>query len=135
MRPQLHHVAFPPQILPLGFWLYISTIGLRSGADAYYVGMTGDTGSSVAQSPFSRAAAHLGSNTKNNTLSRYLQKRGFKPDECAALDFFTCGPLYQSTVPSDPEAYRAMRGKVAALEKKLYLTLESHGLELLNARP
>ena len=45
MTTEMHHLSVPPSILRRGFWLYVWRIGLPSGGDVHYVGMTGDTGS------------------------------------------------------------------------------------------
>jgi len=49
---QVTHLKLPPELLERGFWIYIWQIRLPTGCTVHYVGMTGDTGSYRAQSPF-----------------------------------------------------------------------------------
>jgi hypothetical protein len=135
MAPNLYRFDLPPQILTRGFWLYVWKIGLSDGSNVFYVGMTGDTGSYRAQSPFNRVSAHLGSNDKSNALRRYLRLKDIDPETCIALAFAAYGPMYEVPVPTDREAYQRMRGKVAALEKALWLFLENSGCSRLNSCP
>jgi hypothetical protein len=57
--PKLYRLALPPQMLTRGFWIYVFRISREGKPPCFYVGMTGDRGSFVAQSPFNRIAAHL----------------------------------------------------------------------------
>jgi hypothetical protein len=107
MTAKLYHFTLPPQILARGFWLYVWNVGLPNGSNAFYVGMTGDTGSYSAQSPFNRVSAHLGLNLKSNPLRKYLGLRGVDPEDCTNLDFTAYGPLYE--VPTDLKDYQRIR--------------------------
>jgi hypothetical protein len=72
MTTEMHHLSVPPSILRRGFWPYMSRIGLPTGGDIHYVGMTGDTGTARAQSAANRIGAHLGYNVHSNALRRYV---------------------------------------------------------------
>lgn len=133
MQANLHYISLPPQILVRGFWLYVWKIRLPNLSDTHYVGMTGDTGSLVAQSPFNRVSAHLGSNERSNPIRRYLTQRGVDAEGCHAIDFAAYGPLYE--VPVERDLYLVMRGKVAAMEKELWLFLHNASFDLLNQCP
>jgi len=127
------HVKLPPELLERGFWIYVWQIGLPNGGTVHYVGMTGDTGSYKAQSPFKRVTDHLGFNERGNPLRRYLTAKGAEPEKCRSLDFFAYGPI--GIVPEEKERYRKERGKVAALERSLCLLLRSKDLEVLHDDP
>jgi hypothetical protein len=129
----MHHLSVPPPILKRDFWLYVWRVGLRSDRYAHYVGMTGDTGSGRAQAAANRVAAHLGFNTHSNALRKYVQdKTQTDLEDCHSLDFFAFGPVY--TKPADAD-YRTMRGKVAAIEKRLWERMKASGYDMLNSRP
>lgn len=133
MTADIFHLSVPPPTLRRNFWLYVWKVGLPVGGNVHYVGMTGDTGSAAAQSAANRVAAHLGSNNNSNALRKYvLQKRQTDLEDCRSLDFFTFGPVY--TKPADVD-YPTMRGKVAALEKRLWERMEASGYDMLNGKP
>jgi hypothetical protein len=132
MTGTLHHMSLPAPILRRGFWLYVWRVELPSGLIVHYVGMTGDTGSGIAQSAMNRVAAHLRRNVRSNALRRYLkQKRNVDLEDCLSLDFFTFGPVYSE--PSRAN-YPAQRGKVAA-EKHLWAQMKAAQYEMLNNQP
>ena len=115
------HVKLPPELLERGFWIYVWQIGLPNGGTVHYVGMTGDTGSYKAQSPFKRITDHLGFNERGNPLRRYLKANGAEP-EMPIAGFFC---LWANRNSAGQEQYREERGKVAALERSLCLLLRS----------
>jgi hypothetical protein len=130
----LHEFSLPPALLQRGFWIYIWKITRRDGSPIFYVGMTGDTGSSRAQSPINRLSAHLGFNPRNNALRRGVERMGIKFETCHSMKFAAYGPI--SEVPEDnEETYRAERRKVAALEKALWLALKKDGRDMVNDCP
>jgi hypothetical protein len=95
MSAEMHHLSVQPSILRCGFWLYVWRIGLPSGGDVHYVGMTGDTGAARAQSAANRIAAHLSYNIHSNALRRYvLHKEHAHLEDCSSLEFFAFGPVY-----------------------------------------
>lgn len=80
-----------------------------------------------------RVSAHLGRNVRSNALRRYLKsKRDVELEACLSLDFFAFGPVYPEPEAAD---YPTQRGKVAALERHLWLRLKDAGYEMLNAQP
>ena len=134
MSEDMYDISLPPQLLARGFWLYVWKIDLPDGTPTYYVGITGDTGSKVAQSPFNRVCAHLSMNTRSNTLRRCLRSRhGSVPKNCRSLNFKAFGPI--GSVPKEREEYRRSRAQVAALESALWLALERAGYAMLNKQP
>jgi hypothetical protein len=126
----------PPSILKRDFWVYVWRVGLPSGGYAHYVGMTGDTGSARAQSAANRVAAHLGFGIAN-ALRKYVHKRTQSDleqclEDCRSLNLFASGPVYAKPTDAD---YQNMRGKVAALEKRLWERMEASGYDMLNGKP
>jgi hypothetical protein len=133
MAGELHCMSLPAAILQQGFWLYVWKVGLPNGAEVHYVGMTGDTGSTVAQSAMNRVAAHLGRNVHSNALQRYLkEKLDVELVACSSLEFFAFGPVYPAPAKAE---YAYHRGRVAALEKHLWGRLRDAGYEMLNKQP
>src|SRR5256885_9870877 len=108
--------TFSGEILQRGFWLYVWEIRSRGSDAVYYVGRTGDSSSTNAQSPFNRMGQHLGFNVKSNVLRRHLQKRGLRPEECR-FNLVTHGPLLDEVGTVDE--HRAARDSIAAMEKAL----------------
>ena len=99
MTDEMHHLSVPPSILRRGFWLYVWRIGLPTGGDVHYVGMTGDTGTAGAQSAANRITTHLGYNIHSNALRRYvLHKQHAHLEDCSSLEFFAFGPVYPRPV-------------------------------------
>ena len=133
MFPSSHSISIPSQVLVRGFWLYVWKITRLDEPPLYYVGMTGDTGSYKAQSPFNRLAAHLGSNSKSNAIQRYLKLKKIDSGSCLTFDFTAYGPLTE--VPTEKAAYQLARGNVSGLEKSLWLALKKADCDMLNVCP
>lgn len=129
MPPSTHAFAFSGQILQRGFWLYVWEIRPREGATMYYVGRTGDSSSSNAQSPFNRMGQHLGFNLKSNVLRRRLEKLGV---ELNASEFrlVAHGPIIDEA--ESVEDHRRARDVVAALEKALADAMSAAGYNVIN---
>jgi hypothetical protein len=132
MSAALYEVNLPPQILVRGFWLYAWKIVGQTGQRFCYVGMTGDI-SGVAQSPYARAGAHLGSNPNSNALRQHLARQGIEPERCKTLTFLAYGPVipYQPKPHAD---FEPRRKRVGALERKLW-TAAAVNNTMLNGRP
>ncbi len=133
MDAQLLEFSLPTRLLHRGFCLYTWKILGPGDERLCYVGMTGDV-TGVAQSPFVRAAQHLGENNKGNALRRYLLKRGIKPEDCKELIFSAYGPVYVYN-PADAVNFKDTWRKVGALERALWDALNRNGFDLVNARP
>ncbi len=130
MKPAIHCLLFPGAILQRGFWLYVWEITPADGSKVLYVGMTGDTGSYKAQSPFIRVSQHLGQNVHANALRRYLASRNIEPSTCKSFELFALGPLYEPA--NSALEHSARRNVVAALEKCLRDALVAAGYDVLN---
>ena len=94
MSPALQSLSFNGQFLERGFWLYVWEIMSANGHTVLYVGMTGDSSSMNAQSPFNRLSQHLGSNRHANALRRQLVKAGIEPEACRSFEMVAYGPIF-----------------------------------------
>jgi hypothetical protein len=133
--PSLYRLVLPPQLLERGFWIYVCKIDRGIFPPCFYVGMTGDRSSFVAQSPFNRIAAHLEERlkSKSNHIRQHLRGREIEINSANAIDVAAYGPI--GIVPSQKDVYQVARGKVEAVEKALWLRMKECGLDLLNKSP
>ena len=130
MTALLHEVRFDGGILQRGFWLYVWEITLPEGTTLYYVGRTGDSSSTNAQSPFNRMGQHLGFAKNSNMLRRHLGEHGVEPERCA-LRLVALGPLEDESMAEARDEHDARRDQVAAMEKALAETLIAAGCRVL----
>jgi len=129
MPTATHAFAFSGQLLQRGFWLYVWEIQPRDGETIYYVGRTGDSSSTNAQSPFNRMGQHLGFNVESNVLRRRLKKSGIAPEECE-FRLIAHGPILAEA--QTDEEHRYARDIVAALEKALADAMSAAGYNCIN---
>src|SRR5579859_2064445 len=97
--PTLHEVAFSGGILRRGFWLYVWEISTRDGRRLYYVGRTGDSSSTNAQSLFNRMGQQLGFDANSCMLRRHLVDHGVHPEDCS-FRLVGLGPLEAESTAS-----------------------------------
>ncbi len=90
----IHEVRFEGGVLERGFWLYVWEVTPADQALLYYVGRTGDSSSTNAQSPFNRMGQHLGFARNSNMLRRHLMHHGAVPESCA-FRMIALGPIDQ----------------------------------------
>jgi hypothetical protein len=102
------------------------------GETLYYVGRTGDSSSTNAQSPFNRMGQHVGFNDKSNVLRRRLSRAGIVPDECE-FHLVAHGPILPEAESRDEHG--RSRDVVAALEKALAEAMAAAGYRVLNDVP
>ena len=126
----LHRISLTGELLRRGFWLYVWEVIPQVGDPVLYVGMTGDTSSPNAQSPFTRLSQHLGTNKHANALARHLKAKNIEPSECRSLELVAYGPIMSEA--DGMEQHRPLRTKVAAIEKVLRDALVNAGYEVLN---
>ncbi len=126
----LHRVSLTGELLRRGFWLYVWEVIPRGGDPVLYVGMTGDSSSPNAQSPFTRLGQHLGTNKHANALARHLKAKNIEPSECRSLELVAYGPVLEEA--DGMEQHRPLRAKVAAIEKALRDALFRAGYNVLN---
>ncbi|MFN0300793.1 MAG: hypothetical protein ACKVQU_10620 [Burkholderiales bacterium] len=131
MTADLQEVKFNGGILRRGFWLYVWEITPPEGAALYYVGRTGDSSSTNAQSPFNRMGQHLGFAENSNMLRRHLGEHGFEPERCMFRPV-ALGPLEEESKAESRHEHDDRRDRVAALEKALAETLTAAGCRVMN---
>ena len=122
-------VGFEGALLKRGFWLYVWEIRTSQDVLVHYVGRTGDSSSSNAQSPFNRMGQHLGSNSKSNVLRRRMKALGIEPESCT-FRLVAYGPIVKEA--SSREGHRTSRDHVGAMEKALAEAMEAAGYHVMN---
>jgi hypothetical protein len=127
----IHEVRFEGGVLQRGFWLYVWEVTPADKAPLYYVGRTGDSSSTNAQSPFNRMGQHLGFAKNSNMLRRHLIQHGAVPESCA-FRLIALGPIEQEARTPGRREHDQRRDLVAAMEKALAELLASSGLKVMN---
>lgn len=127
----VHEVRFEGGVLQRGFWLYVWEVTRADRAPLYYVGRTGDSSSTNAQSPFNRMGQHLGFAKNGNMLRRHLTRHGALPESCS-FRLIAIGPIEQEARTPGRREHDLRRDLVAAMEKALAELLASSGLEVMN---
>ena len=127
----IHEVRFEGGILRRGFWLYVWEVTPAEQGPLYYVGRTGDSSSTNAQSPFNRMGQHLGFAKNSNMLRRHLMQHGAVPESCA-FRLIALGPIEQEATTPGRREHDLRRDLVAAMEKALAELLASSGLKVMN---
>ncbi len=129
MSTATHEISFNGELLRRGFWLYVWEITTPEQTHLYYVGRTGDSSSTNAQSPFNRMGQHLSFNNKSNVLRRHLEDKGVNPDKC---DFrlVAHGPILEEAETHDE--HRERRDIIAALERALAEAMSAAGYAVIN---
>lgn len=131
MTANLQEVRFDGGILQRGFWLYVWEITTPEGAVLYYVGRTGDSSSTNAQSPFNRMGQHLGFGENSNMVRRHLRKYGADPERCA-FRLVALGPLEEESKADSRHEHDVRRDIVAAMEKALAGLIAAAGCQVMN---
>ncbi len=129
MSTATHILSFNGELLRRGFWLYVWEITTSEHTHLYYVGRTGDSSSSNAQSPFNRLGQHLSFNKKANVLRRHLLGKGVDPEKCD-FQLVANGPILEEAETQDEHSER--RDIVAALEKALAEAMSEAGYTVIN---
>lgn len=129
MRAASYKLNFEGGLLQRGFWLYVWEITVPDGTKWHYVGRTGDSSSTNAQSPFNRMGQHLGFSKANNMLRQHLQGKDIAAEKC---DFrlVAHGPILEEATTKDE--HRKRLAVIAALEKELADALTNSGCSVLN---
>jgi hypothetical protein len=127
----IHEIHFGGDILQRGFWLYVWEVTGEGHVPLYYVGRTGDSSSTNAQSPFNRMGQHLGFAENSNMLRRHLAKNGVIPELCF-FRLIAVGPIEREPKSGSRREYDRRRDVVAAMEKALAELLASAGLKVMN---
>jgi hypothetical protein len=117
-------------MLARGFWLYVWEVTGPDERTVLYVGMTGDSSSANAQSPFNRLSQHLGRNKHANALRRQLEKANIEPTACRLFDMVAYGPIFPHA--TSKVEHKSSWRLVAAMEKALRDGLHAAGYTVLN---
>ena len=131
MTSTLQSVSFSGGILQRGFWLYVWEITPPEGGALYYVGRTGDSSSTNAQSPFNRMGQHLGFAENSNMLRRHLDKHGVVPERCT-FRLVALGPLEEESTAESRDEHDDRRDRVAAMEKAVAELMMEAGHTVMN---
>lgn len=124
-------VRFDGGMLKGGFRPYVWEVTPVERAPLNYVGRTGDSSSTNAQSPFNRLGQHLGVAKNSNMLRLHLTLHGERPESCA-FRLVAVGPIGQEAeTPGRPE-HDEQRNLVAAIGKALAEFLGSSALKAMN---
>ena len=129
MPPLTYSIAFNGKLLQRGFWLYVWEISTPDDRKIYYVGRTGDSSSSNAQSPFNRMSHHLGFNDRSNVLRRRLFRNGIDPEQCN-FRLIAHGPILGEA--NSLKTHLEPRNITAALEAALAEAFKDAGYEIIN---
>lgn len=129
--PALHELRFGGGILQRGFRLYVWEILPGGAGPVYYIGRTGDSSSTNAQSPFNRMGQHLGFAKNSNMLRRHLTSHGIDPERCE-FRLVALGPIHTESRAEGREEHDQRRDIVAAMEKALADAMAGAGCTLLN---
>jgi hypothetical protein len=129
MNPETHELTFHGSLLERGFWLYAWEITTPENHKLYYIGRTGDSSSSNAQSPFNRMGQHFGFNEKQNMLRNHLKSRNITAEKCQ-FRLIAHGPIMAEAV--NREEHIASRDITAGLEKALAESMIKSGYDVLN---
>ncbi len=128
---RLYELTFDGGILQRGFWLYVWEIIHPSGDRLYYVGRTGDSSSTNAQSPFNRMGQHLGFVETSCMLRRHLRTHHVEPEACT-FRLVSVGPLEAESRAEGRAEHDERRDRVAALERALAEALHGAGCQVMN---
>ena len=131
MKPGLQTLTFDGAILQRGFWLYVWEITPAGAAPLYYVGRTGESSSTHAQSPFNRMGQHLGFKEASNALRRQLLAQGVTPEDCQ-FKLVAVGPLDAESIEDSRAQHDERRDRIAAMEKALSDLMLDSGYKVIN---
>lgn len=131
MPCSLHELKFDGSVLQRGFWLYVWEVVPVGKIPLYYVGRTGDSSSTNAQSPFNRMGQHLGFAANSSMLRKHLARHQIEPEACA-FRLVSLGPLDQESKAVERTEHDQRRDVVAALEKALADAMRDAGYLVMN---
>lgn len=129
--PNLYEVRFDGGILQRGFWLYVWEITPPKGKALFYVGRTGDSSSTNAQSPFNRMGQHIGFAENSNMLRKHLIENNAAPELCT-FRLVAVGPIKEESNADSRHEHDERRDVVAAMEKALAELMVAAGYKVMN---
>jgi hypothetical protein len=129
MAGKTYVVALDGEMVERGFWIYVWEATTPAGEELLYVGVTGDSSSRNAQSPFNRMGQHLGPARNSSMLRNWLGKRGIVPEQCT-FRLVAHGPVLDEA--DDWAEHCARRDILAGMERQLIEDLVSAGYDVMN---
>ena len=129
MSASIYTLTFDGAMTERGFWLYVWRVTSSDNRELLYVGMTGDTSSPNAASPFGRMGQHLNPKSLGNALLQYLQKRNVPARGCK-FELIAYGPVFREAPNKDE--HKEPWSKVSSVEKALHDALVSVGYKVMN---
>ena len=129
MSLSTYTLSFDGAMTDRGFWLYVWRVTASDNRELLYVGMTGDTASPNAASPFKRMGQHLDPKALGNALLQYLKKRNVPARDCR-FELIAHGPVLREA-PNMGE-HKEPWSKVSSVEKALCNALTNVGYDVLN---
>jgi hypothetical protein len=130
-RAALYELGFDGSVLRRGFWLYVWEVTPAGQAPLYYVGRTGDSSTTNAQSPFNRMGQHLGFAENSSMLRKHLVRCQVEPEACS-FRLVALGPFEQESEAVGRDEHDSRRDIVAALEKALAGAMQDAGYRVMN---
>ena len=129
MSASIYTLTFDGALTERGFWLYVWRVTSSDDRELLYVGMTGDTASPYAASPFGRMGQHLDPKSLGNALLQYLKNRNVPPEGCR-FELTAYGPMFPEATSMDE--HKQPWSKVSSIEKALHDALVSVGYKVMN---
>lgn len=129
--PALHELQFDGSVLRRGFWLYVWEVSSAGQAPLHYVGRTGDSSSTKAQSPFNRMGQHLSFAENSSMLRKHLVRYQLEPEVCS-FRLIALGPLEQESKEVGRAEHDERRDVVAAMEMALAAAMQDVGYRVMN---
>ena len=129
MSASAYTLTFDGGMTERGFWLYVWRVTSSDNRELLYVGMTGDTASPNAASPFGRMGRHLDPKSLGNALLQYLNKCDVLARGCK-FELTTYGPVFPEAPNMDE--HKEPWSKVSSVEKALHDALVNVGYKVMN---
>ena len=129
MSASTYTLTFNGSMTERGFWLYVWRVASSDNRELLYVGMTGDTSSPNAASPFGRMGQHLDPKSLGNALLQYLGTYRVAAKDCK-FELISHGPLF-CEAPNMGE-HKGPWSRVSSVEKELRDALVRAGYEVMN---
>lgn len=129
MTASTYTLTFNGSMTQRGFWFYVWRVRSCDNRELLYVGMTGDSSSPNAASPFKRMGQHLDPKSLANSLLKYLEGREVLASE-STFELVAFGPVF----PEAPnmEKHKKPWSKGSGVEKALRDALDKAGYEVMN---
>ena len=129
MSASIYCLIFEGAMTERGFWLYVWRVTSSDNRELLYVGMTGDTSSPNAASPFGRMGQHLDPKALGNALFQYLEKHNVPAKGCK-FELIAYGPVF-CEAPNMAE-HKEPWSRISSVEKALRDALVSVGYKVMN---